>query len=63
MLILRKRILSRHWHDVRQERRVNLVVLLKQMQEKLVEIWKRCPQAEVDEIFRERRKRQSLELT
>jgi hypothetical protein len=62
MLILRKRILSGHRYDVRQERRFNPLVLFKQVQEELVKIRKRCPQAEMDEVLRKRRKRQSLKL-
>jgi hypothetical protein len=62
MLILRKRILSGHRYDVRQERRFNPLVLFEQVQEELVKVRKRCPQAEMDAVLRKRRKRQSLRL-
>jgi hypothetical protein len=60
MLILRKRVLSRHRHDVHQERRLDPVVLLQQMQKKLHKNGKRRAQAQMDNILWQGRKRKSL---
>jgi hypothetical protein len=60
MFILRRRLPSRHGYDVHQKRRNHLVVLLKQMQKKLVEIQKRRTQAQMDKVLRQRRERTRL---
>ena len=60
MLILRQRISSRHGHDVHQERRFNLMVLLKQVQEKFIEASQRRTQIQVDSVLRQRGERPRL---
>ena len=60
MLLLRYRVLSGHGHDVRQKRRHDSVVLLQQMQEELFGIQTGRTQAQVDNVLRQGRERQSL---
>jgi hypothetical protein len=62
MFILRQRISIGHWDDVYQERRLNLVVLFKQMPQEFI-LRKRCKKAEMDCLLRERRERQSIALS
>jgi hypothetical protein len=60
MFILRRRLPSWHRHDVHQKRRNYTLVLLKQMQKKLIEIQKRRTQAKMDKILRQGRERERL---
>ena len=60
MLILRKRIPTRHRHHVRKKRWNSLLVLHKQMQKKLNKTETRFTQNPMDKILRKRSKRKSL---
>jgi nucleoside-diphosphate kinase len=62
MFILRKRISSRHGHDVREKRWVYFLVLFKQMQKKLLAIQKGCTKTQMDDVLRQRGEGESLTI-
>jgi hypothetical protein len=60
MFVLRKRVSSGHWDDVREERWLDILVLLQQVQKELAENGKRRAQAQMDKILWQRRERKGL---
>jgi len=60
MLILRKRVSTRHRHHVREKRWNNPSVLFKQMQKKLNKAETRLTQGSMDKILRKRRERKGI---
>ena len=63
MFILWQRIPSGHGHDVHQERRIDFLVLFKQVQKEFIVPEKRRAQTQMDRLFREGRERKGLSLS